>query len=520
MGKLYRRGSLAAVGITFGVAAACGIIGNRLRPGFPVACSVARQECTREELSGGVVVCTEYSPILSFVATTCTAEGDDTQAEACQRAFCGQSPDTRYGYLSCSATDTTLGPGAFLGMCEPFAGPRGALVTYTQRSRTCTMDEDQTCGDSLELVFATRTECVDVSRYPAVEVLQPPTANRDRSVTLSGFQLDHSSCSNDIVVGLTTYALAPGASLGRAASPGAAADLRIAGGSALVQPLVCNPDAGGGFCQRLLRLHADIADLQVGGAQLRSVKVDSVGPTDIQDGTIRPGGLRLVVAGQVDGADALVILQNEAPLRAAAGPRTFSLRGTLSTAGTDLDGRLIPVSITADVLGSAAPPPPPSCGALTPVQRLFGFEDLRSWTSTVAQLSLVTSSVTQGCGALGIDGSGYLPIAGARFSTTDLRLDAGLSVDLFIPADQPNPWWLGALQMFLTCPSGGVFNHYIGQLELTGRPSGRYSTLRFPLSGETRALLGARFSDCAFGFALNVNATGRTWLLDNLRFTP
>jgi hypothetical protein len=176
--------------------------------------------------------------------------------------------------------------------------------------------------------------------------------------------------------------------------------------------------------------------------------------------------------------------------------------------------------VAVNVQGIPASPQSSACAALSPLQRLFGFEDSFSWDSSVAQLSLVTSPVTQGCGALGIGGSGYMPITGMSFSTAGMSLNTALSVDLFIPTNQPNPFWLGALQMYLSCPSGNVFNQYIGQVELTGRPQNQYSTLRFPLPAQVSSTLARGLGDCFFSFALNVNQTNRTWALDNLRFTP
>jgi hypothetical protein len=74
--------------------------------------------------------------------------------------------------------------------------------------------------------------------------------------------------------------------------------------------------------------------------------------------------------------------------------------------------------------------------------------------------------------------------------------------------------------MYLSCPSGNVFNQYIGQVELTGKPQNAFSTLRFPLPTDVRNTLLRNLNDCFFSYALNVNQTNRTWILDNLRFTP
>ena len=113
----------------------------------------------------------------------------------------------------------------------------------------------------------------------------------------------------------------------------------------------------------------------------------------------------------------------------------------------------------------------------------------------------MTSPIRQGCGALGIQGSGYMPINSIAFVAGGLTVTAALSVDLFIPNNQPNQFYLGALQMYLSCPSVGSYNQYIGQVELTGKPQNAYSTLRFPLptavkntliQGAERLLVGVR----------------------------
>jgi len=95
-----------------------------------------------------------------------------------------------------------------------------------------------------------------------------------------------------------------------------------------------------------------------------------------------------------------------------------------------------------------------------------------------------------------------------------------LSVDLFIPNNQPNQFFLGNLQVMLSCPSGGVNNQFIGQLGLTGHTQNAFSTLRFPLPSQTVSTLRQPLNDCFFTWGLNVNQTGKTWIMDNLRFTP
>jgi hypothetical protein len=221
----------------------------------------------------------------------------------------------------------------------------------------------------------------------------------------------------------------------------------------------------------------------------------------------------------VNGVDSFFLATNSAPWQANLSGGNFNLRGPLDLLVTDASGKPLSVTMNVNVNGTPANAQQQACAQLSPIGRLFGFEDPVSWSATNASLSLVTSPITQGCGALGIAGQGYMPINGASFSTVGLATNQALSVDLFIPNNQPNQFWLGALQMYLSCPSAQVSNQYIGQVELTGKPQNQYSTLRFPLPSATRTTLAQPLSDCSFGFALNVNQTNRTWILDNLRFT-
>jgi alpha-tubulin suppressor-like RCC1 family protein len=176
--------------------------------------------------------------------------------------------------------------------------------------------------------------------------------------------------------------------------------------------------------------------------------------------------------------------------------------------------------------GTLAPDLPPvdlgsiACTDATPRERIFGFESAADWTSAAAAVTSVSSPITAGCAAVGVTGQGYIPVASAAFTTAGLTVTPAISVDLFIPGNQPNPFWMGSMQMLLTCPSGNAFNQYIGQVELTGRPQQAFSTLRYPLPAPVAATLRRTLNDCSFTIALNVNATGRAHILDNLRFTP
>jgi hypothetical protein len=216
----------------------------------------------------------------------------------------------------------------------------------------------------------------------------------------------------------------------------------------------------------------------------------------------------------------LYSVQNSAPIPVDAMASGLRMTGALDIRGLSPTQGAVPVTVTFDAQGQPATSAQQTCASATPTEVLFGFDSAAGWSSSPAAVAEVAAPTTQGCGALTVSGQGYMLITGDVFSTARITRAAALSVDLFIPDHQPNPFWLGNLQGFLTCPSGNVFNQYIGQVELTGKAQKRYSTLRFPLPAAVFATLGRALDDCSLSFGLNVNATGKNWLFDNLRFTP
>jgi hypothetical protein len=63
-------------------------------------------------------------------------------------------------------------------------------------------------------------------------------------------------------------------------------------------------------------------------------------------------------------------------------------------------------------------------------------------------------------------------------------------------------------------------NAYIGQAELTGLPTGVFSTVSYTVPASVRSTLSATHNDCFFSVAVNVNATPTPVVLDNMRFVP
>jgi len=108
---------------------------------------------------------------------------------------------------------------------------------------------------------------------------------------------------------------------------------------------------------------------------------------------------------------------------------------------------------------------------------------------------------------------------GLSFSTWHLPMvGSRLDLDVYVPpAGQPQPYWLGQVQLFVTIPSAQMLNTFIGQAELTPGGTG-WRTTSFQLPSQVRAALQAQHADVRFGVSVNRAQGAPPILLDNLRF--
>ncbi len=151
-------------------------------------------------------------------------------------------------------------------------------------------------------------------------------------------------------------------------------------------------------------------------------------------------------------------------------------------------------------------------------QQTSGFEIPADWTPSSGQVSLNTVSYTQGQASLEVPGSGYLTLLSAPIATNTMpQSGSTMAFDLWIGSQQPNPYWIGQAQLVASCPSAGMYNVYMGAVELTGLPFNQFSTLSFSLPAMVQQVISEQHSDFQLTLVLNTNSGSGPYLLDNLR---
>jgi hypothetical protein len=484
-----------------------------------ITCTISRQECAIYDTA------TKQCPNLtdvqpSFKGDICYDPNSDNRRpdDICKEKFCTPGPDAPGFCMATGAPGGTAGPrcqGLAVGLANK------SLVSWTVHGEQCLFANGTAC--TMTPKNESHTDCEFINAGPLETLKAPPREWISRAVHVEPVDLTL-ACVTPSPFMRAQFA-GPVAS---ASAAGTTTALTAVRGLATVGQS-CGSD--GCFPASLDTFNADLADMTVAGNALTNVSVSMTQPVALNDLVddngneflgIEMGFLELRVTGKKGGVDSYYAARNKNVWRLDTTASTFHLTGILGVSDKAADGSPLPVIITADITGAPATAQTLACANATSLSRLFGFEDTASWSSTAspATLSLVTSPITQGCAALGLRGQGFMPIDSALFSTRGLVTNAAASVDLFVPSNQPNQFWQGQLQLYLSCPSGNFFHQFVGQADVTGKPQNKFSTMRIPLTSAARTVLGRTLDDCSFQYALNVNGTNRTWVFDNLRFTP
>ena len=163
------------------------------------------------------------------------------------------------------------------------------------------------------------------------------------------------------------------------------------------------------------------------------------------------------------------------------------------------------------VFGPWDPPPPPN--------QILGFEDPALWhviwNGPPVQLTR-SGDFVEGSWSMRMVPNGYVALESAPL---DQNMVKGFSMlQLWVRLSNPaNPWWIGQLQFFFDSPSLGIYNQWVGQVDL--REGWGVYTVVIPSSLGDQ-LKGKTFSDLRVRMAVNVPMGTGAMLFDDLQFAP
>lgn len=153
-------------------------------------------------------------------------------------------------------------------------------------------------------------------------------------------------------------------------------------------------------------------------------------------------------------------------------------------------------------------------------EAVLGFEDPSTWAVTLGSMAagVTDPTATEGAASLAVYPSGFGVLTSQPFSVLS-AITGPVSYDLFVPSEQANSFWFGATQLYVNCPSRGVYNAFLGQAELTQLETDRFHTIQFAMPDSTLGALDRGCRDLSFSIAFNVpwNERGK-YLVDNLQF--
>lgn len=160
-----------------------------------------------------------------------------------------------------------------------------------------------------------------------------------------------------------------------------------------------------------------------------------------------------------------------------------------------------------------------SQGVLVATSNLLSFENAAEWTSQQTAVSHTAEHVMDGLHALKVPASGWTVVESRLFDTAELSgVSSQMSIDVYVPDPQPNPWWVGDLHLRLTCPSADVYDAFIGQRSLTNLFDGEFNQLSFDLSDTVAGVLSSSHTDCWWSIVLNVNNGSGDFVFDRFGF--
>ena len=94
-----------------------------------------------------------------------------------------------------------------------------------------------------------------------------------------------------------------------------------------------------------------------------------------------------------------------------------------------------------------------------------------------------------------------------------------LSVNLYVPNPQPNPWWVGSLGAEFRCPEAQLYHASLGEQTLRNLFREEWNRLDFAIPADVLAILKGNHTGCQWQFNLNTSADTVPFRLAQARYT-
>ena len=129
---------------------------------------------------------------------------------------------------------------------------------------------------------------------------------------------------------------------------------------------------------------------------------------------------------------------------------------------------------------------------------------------------------SEGNSSLRLSGIGFIGIRNSTPITKDEHpAPAVVGYDVWLPTTQVNPGWHGDTQLYITAPSAGICEEYLGHRSFQSLPKGQFTRVEFPLSDTIRQKLNTHnYTDLRFTVVINVPPGSHAHPIDRFILGP
>jgi hypothetical protein len=184
--------------------------------------------------------------------------------------------------------------------------------------------------------------------------------------------------------------------------------------------------------------------------------------------------------------------------------------------GTSPDAGAVEAGTTPWVFGLHDDPAPAGSAAL-------GFEDPTLWTPSYGGTAATTASSTdhvEGQFSMSLVPNNYTEIETGNLSQSVATGFGNLQISVKL-STMVNAYYYGSLQFYIEVPSLGLYNQWVGQLNLTGLSLGTWNTLSISIPSSLGSqLAGKTFSDLTVRMAVNIPSGSGPVLFDAMHLLP